>query len=161
MDIKDGITESFKEIVNGLIRGLNSIFSNAFDGINTAIGKIRDFQIFEITPFANMRTISVPQIPYLAQGAVLPPNRPFLAMVGDQRHGTNVEAPLSTIEEATQRAVAAVMADMLPAMLAGFEAVVAEQRETREAIDRIEIGDSVIGEAVARHNSKMAIIRGR
>ena len=36
----------------------------------------------------------------LAQGAVLPPNQPFLAMVGDQKTGTNVETPLSTIEEA-------------------------------------------------------------
>ena len=43
-----------------------------------------------------------PLIPKLAQGAVLPPNRPFLAMVGDQRSGTNVEAPLSTIEEAVE-----------------------------------------------------------
>ena len=36
----------------------------------------------------------------------MPANRPFLAVVGDQRHGTNVEAPLSTI----QAAVAEVMA---------------------------------------------------
>lgn len=161
VDIKDGISESFKKIVNGLIRGLNSIFGNAFDGINSALGKIRDIQIWGITPFLNLRTISVPQLPYLAQGAVLPPNKPFLAMVGDQRHGTNVEAPLSTIEEATQRAVAAAMTDMLPAMLAGFEAVVAEQRETREAIGRIEVGDDVIGNAVSRYSSKMAIIMGR
>lgn len=45
-------------------------------------------------------------VPHLAQGAVLPANRPFLAVVGDQKHGTNVEAPLSTI----QAAVADVLA---------------------------------------------------
>lgn len=39
-------------------------------------------------------------VPGLAKGAVLPPNQPFLAMVGDQKSGTNVEAPLSTIEQA-------------------------------------------------------------
>lgn len=156
VDIKDGIAESFKEIVNGLIRGLNSIFSNAFDGINAAIGKIRDFRIFEMTPFANMRTISVPQIPYLAQGAVLPPNRPFLAMVGDQRHGTNVEAPLETIQEA----VALVMEDLIRSNIAGHEATVAVLKEILEAVLGIEIGDDVIGNAVARYNSKMAIIRG-
>lgn len=38
------------------------------------------------------------QIPMLATGAVIPPNRQFLAVLGDQKHGTNIEAPLSTIE---------------------------------------------------------------
>lgn len=37
--------------------------------------------------------------PALADGAVLPPNKPFLAMVGDQRNGTNIEAPMSTIKQ--------------------------------------------------------------
>ena len=48
------------------------------------------------------------KLPRLAEGAVLPPNKPFLAMVGDQTKGTNIEAPLSTIEQA----VANVMAKM-------------------------------------------------
>lgn len=39
-------------------------------------------------------------IPGLAQGSVLPPNNPFLALVGDQKSGTNIEAPLSTIQQA-------------------------------------------------------------
>ncbi len=39
-------------------------------------------------------------VPALATGAVLPPNKPFYALVGDQKHGTNVEAPLTTIEDA-------------------------------------------------------------
>ena len=47
-----------------------------------------------------MSKVSAPQIPYLAQGAVLPANRPFLAVVGDQKHGTNIEAPLDTIKQA-------------------------------------------------------------
>ncbi len=32
-------------------------------------------------------------IPYLASGAVIPPNAPFMAVLGDQRNGTNLEAP--------------------------------------------------------------------
>ena len=46
--------------------------------------------------------IKIPHIPKLAKGAVLPANKPFLAMLGDQKNGTNVEAPLSTIEEAVE-----------------------------------------------------------
>lgn len=41
-------------------------------------------------------------IPALAAGAVIPANREFLAVLGDQRSGTNVEAPLSTIEQAVE-----------------------------------------------------------
>ena len=48
----------------------------------------------------NLPQFNAPQIPYLAQGAVLPANKPFLAMVGDQRNGTNIEAPLETIKQA-------------------------------------------------------------
>lgn len=44
----------------------------------------------------------MPQInaPALATGAVIPPNAPFMAMLGDQKHGTNIEAPLDTIKQA-------------------------------------------------------------
>ena len=45
-------------------------------------------------------------IPQLAHGAVIPPNREFLAVLGDQKSGTNVEAPLSTIKQAVMEALA-------------------------------------------------------
>ena len=46
-------------------------------------------------------------VPALAQGAVIPPNRQFLAMLGDQRSGTNIEAPLDTIRQALAETLAA------------------------------------------------------
>ena len=46
------------------------------------------------------------EIPALASGAVIPPNRKFLAVLGDQKSGTNVEAPLSTIKQAVMEAMA-------------------------------------------------------
>lgn len=95
-------------------------------------------------------------LPMLAEGAVIPPNAPFAAILGDQRHGTNIEAPLSTIQEA----VAVVMEDMVKSNIAGHEATVAVLKEILEAILGIEIGDDTIGQAVARYNAKMAIIRG-
>lgn len=45
-------------------------------------------------------------IPKFARGAVIPPNREFLAVLGDQKSGTNVEAPLATIVQAMQIALA-------------------------------------------------------
>ncbi len=95
-------------------------------------------------------------LPALAKGAVLPPNKPFLALVGDQTHGTNVEAPLTTIQEA----VAIVMEDMVQSNVAGFEATIAVLREILEAVLGIEIGDDVIGRAAARYNNRLAIRNG-
>ena len=152
-NIKDGILNAFRAIVNGIIRGLNTVISIPFNGINSALMRIRNISILGLTPFSGLRTIGVPQIPLLAQGAVLPANRPFLALLGDQTHGTNVEAPLATIQEA----VANVMGDQLAAMLAGFEAVVQAIREKDASVT---IGDEVIGRAAARYQSKMAVMRG-
>lgn len=46
------------------------------------------------------------EVPALAQGAVIPANKKFLAVLGDQTKGTNVEAPLSTIQQAAVQAFA-------------------------------------------------------
>lgn len=48
------------------------------------------------------------RIPALAQGAVIPPNREFLAVLGDQKSGTNIETPLPTMIQAVRQALAEV-----------------------------------------------------
>lgn len=53
-----------------------------------------------ISSYSMMPETPITRIPALARGAVLPANKPFLAMVGDQKSGTNVEAPLETIKQA-------------------------------------------------------------
>lgn len=47
----------------------------------------------------NIGYISTPRIPYLAQGAVIPPNKEFMAVLGDQKSGNNIEAPESLIRK--------------------------------------------------------------
>ena len=79
VDIKEGILSGFKTIVNGLITGLNSVIAVPFDGINTALRKIRDIEIAGIQPFSNLKTISVPQIPYLADGGMVNAGQMFVA----------------------------------------------------------------------------------
>lgn len=56
----------------------------------------------EIIPKGAFQLFTMPHIPALATGAVIPPNREFMAVLGDQKSGTNIEAPLSTIEQAVQ-----------------------------------------------------------
>ena len=156
-DIKDGIVTAFKSIVNQLITGINRVVSQPFNKINSALRIIKNIDVPPFgKPFSGIGTITVPSIPYLAQGAVLPPNQPFLAMVGDQKHGTNVEAPLTTIQEA----VAKVMDGHIAAMMAGFEALLAENRALRETVEGIDVGDTTIGQAVIRYNAKMSMVRG-
>lgn len=50
-----------------------------------------------------MPAISPASVPRLATGAVIPPNREFLAVLGDQKQGNNIEAPESAIEAAVAR----------------------------------------------------------
>ena len=104
----------------------------------------------------NLPTVSAPQIPYLAKGAVLPAGKPFLAVVGDQTHGTNVEAPLTTIQDA----VALVMEDQTQAILRGFETSVGIQKEILEAVLGIRIGDDVLGRAVDRYHRRIHALQG-
>lgn len=151
-----GIAQWAKGMLNELIGALNSGMSKIFSGINSGLSKLRDLKVGDIQPFSSIRTLTVPRIPYLAKGAVLPANKPFLAMVGDQRHGTNIEAPLTTIQEA----LALVMEDYAAANLAGQEAVIAVLKEILEAILGIEISDTVIGQAVQRYSARMAVVRG-
>jgi hypothetical protein len=49
--------------------------------------------------------INIDRIPRLAKGAVIAPNQPFMAMLGDQRQGINIETPLDTMVEAFKSAL--------------------------------------------------------
>lgn len=161
----EGIKTTLKGVINGIVGLLNSMIQRIVTALNSVI-RAANKMSFTVPSWVpniggkkfgfNMSLLSTPQIPYLAQGAVLPANKPFLAMVGDQRHGTNIEAPLTTI----QAAVATVMEDQTAAILAGFEASVGVQREILEAVLGISIGDDVIGSAVSRYNSRQAVVRG-
>ena len=69
--IKEGITAAFKKVVNAIISGLNRVIAVPFNAINRALDKIRGVSILGISPFSGLGSISVPQIPLLAQGGIL------------------------------------------------------------------------------------------
>lgn len=99
--IKEGIVKAFKTVVNAIIKGINKVVKLPFQGLNGILDKLYKLTIVGVKPFSWLTwRAPIPNIPLLAEGAVLPANNPFLAIVGDQKHGTNVEAPLSTIQEA-------------------------------------------------------------
>lgn len=109
-DIWDGITDTIETAINGIIGLVNGMISAIVDGVNGVIGVLNGFG-FDVPEWAqdklgvervgfNIDPITAPQIPYLAQGAVIPANHEFLAVLGDQTNGTNIEAPLATIQQA-------------------------------------------------------------
>lgn len=92
-----------KNMMNGLIskieEGLNKILQKFHNsGIGEALDYVAGGLGFEIP-----KSIKIPR---LAKGAVIPPNREFLAVLGDQKSGTNIEAPLQTIVDAFNIALA-------------------------------------------------------
>lgn len=125
-DNAKNIFTGFKENVKGVIDSLKEFLQNFFDWIGSmvesAIEKIKSIGEaignFFIggggsggggseggggASFQSYQGYSYPvaDIPHLASGAVIRGGDPFMAVLGDQRAGqTNVEAPLSTIEDA-------------------------------------------------------------
>lgn len=109
-DIWEGITDTIETAINGIIGLVNGMISAIVGGVNSVIGVLNGFG-FDVPEWArdklgvervgfNIDPITAPQIPYLAQGAVIPANHEFLAVLGDQTNGTNIEAPLATIQQA-------------------------------------------------------------
>lgn len=107
--ILDPLVNGFKTVANGIIGFLNGLVAgaiNAVNGIVRALNKL-NFTVPDWVPGLGGKTLgfqlkelNTPKIPYLAKGAVLPANKPFMAVLGDQKHGTNIEAPLDTIKQA-------------------------------------------------------------
>ena len=164
-DIWNGIVNTVKGAVNSLIGFINGMISAVVGGLNSAIDALNSLSV-DIPDWVpvvggnrlgfSIGHVTAPQIPYLAQGAVIPANREFLAVLGDQSHGTNVEAPLDTIKQA----VAEVMEDLHAGQMAGFEAVVSVLREILSAVYGIELTDEDVGRAVQRWQRKQAIATG-
>ena len=159
----DRIGNTIKSAVNGIIGFVNGMVQAIVNGLNMAIQALNHISI-DLPEWLggghfgfNIGAITAPQIPYLAQGAVIPPNRAFMAVLGDQSHGTNVEAPLATI----QQAVAAVLQDNLDGELAALEAIRGTLLDILQAVYGIDLSSNAVGRAVDRYQVRQAIITGR
>ena len=110
----------FEGAVNIIIDLINGMINGVVTGINVVINALNSikFDVPDWVPIwggkhfgINLSPLTAPQIPKLsiprlATGAVIPPNREFLAVLGDQSQGTNIEAPLETIKQAFREALA-------------------------------------------------------
>ena len=139
-----GIKNIFIGILNGIITAFEAGINLMIDGINGAQKLL--LPLMNKIPGINVglnqaEHITLPRIPALAAGAVIPPNREFLAVLGDQSSGTNIEAPLDTI-------------------VAAFRAVMRENGGTRQPIilqvDRRELG-RIVFDAYNTESSRVGV----
>lgn len=89
----NGIIGMFEKMINWVVQGLNKIKFDVPDWVPEIGGKTFGFNISKV----KFDRVSIPR---LAKGTVIPPNREFAAILGDQKRGINIEAPLDTIVEA-------------------------------------------------------------
>lgn len=154
--IWDGIESLLEFAWNGLINLLNSIINSIVSALSDAVNFVKGIFGFGgsnggSTSYATSPAIAAysvtPEVPYLAKGAVLPANKPFLAMVGDQKNGTNIEAPLDTIKQALSEVLL---------QQNGSDRVAELLEILISTVEGIEVGDDVIGKAAARYNRRTA-----
>ena len=111
-----GVWESIvalsKGFVNLIIDTVNFMIRAVVAGVNAVIGAFNKIsvKIPEWVPTyggstfgLSIPSVTAPQIPRLATGAVIPPNSQFLAVLGDQKHGTNIESPVGLMAETFER----------------------------------------------------------
>ena len=92
--VEEKISNELESINDAATEGVNNI-NNTLSGIGFSDGSNYNVGIGSNMP--NNISYSVPK---LARGAVLPPNKPFLSVVGDQKSGINIETPLDTMVQA-------------------------------------------------------------
>lgn len=116
-DLFSELLKVWKKPINSIIAAVETMVNGVIKGINSMIKSMNklSFDIPDWVPGIggqkfgfNLKELSTVKIPRLAQGAVIPPNKEFLAMLGDQTHGTNIEAPLDTIKQALAEVLAEV-----------------------------------------------------
>lgn len=129
----DGLVGAVKAALNGVISALNSALRWIFGGINSILRDLKNFSIAGYSPFAGLRTISVPQIPMLADGGFVDQGQLFIAreagaeLVGSIGNRTAV-ANNDQIVEGITYGVREANDDVVTAIYAVAQQIIAEMR---------------------------------
>lgn len=117
-NIVDGILDGLGGIFSGLTRWASDVWdsitgsfsggkakSSIRSGVQSNSGRSYESIMQEIPA-----SFSARDLPRLANGAVIPPNQQFAAILGDQRSGKNLEAPAGLIRQMVAEGMQAAMA---------------------------------------------------
>lgn len=97
-NIAEGLASKIKGGINAAIALFNRFISWFNDKMNIKWSSVKIAGL-EVIPKGSLQLMKLNNIPMLAQGAVIPANHEFLAVLGDQKQGTNIEAPEELIRK--------------------------------------------------------------
>lgn len=97
-NIKSALTDKIKGAINAAISLFNKFVGWVNDKMNIKWSAVKVAGL-TVIPSGSIQLLKLKTIPQLAQGGVIPANREFLAVLGDQKHGNNIEAPESLIRQ--------------------------------------------------------------
>lgn len=140
----EGLKVLFKDEINLIIGWIEKAVNGAVSAINKMICAVN--AISAAVNIAPIPSISAITIPKLAKGAVIPPNKEFLAVLGDQRNGTNIETPLATMIDAFKAALSEGGYSSLPPICISFEGNLAQLGRVLNPVITVEgkrIGNSM------------------
>lgn len=101
----EAVGDFIKGVFNKIIGFIEGIINKVIDGVNWLIEQLNKIQIPGTDIGVNIPKIKEISLPRLATGAVVPPNREFLAMLGDNKKETEIVSPLSTMKQALMEAL--------------------------------------------------------
>lgn len=131
----------FVEFANSVIENWNNIW-----------GSISSYQTSGTIPSASASVAAysaVPDVPHLAKGAVIPPNQKFMAVLGDQTHGNNLETPEDLLRQIVREEAGG-----------GDDRLIQLMQTLISVVEGIQVGDETIGRAAARYNRSASRARG-
>lgn len=155
----EGVKDIFKGMWNHMVSMLEGAVNLIISGLNWMIAQLNRIQftapdwvpVIGGSSFGfNIPSISEVQIPRLAQGAVIPPNREFMAVLGDQSRGNNLEAPESLIRRIVREESGGGNTALLEAIL-----------EAIRAGHVIMVDRRVLGQVVTQEQRRMTRSSGR
>lgn len=155
----DGVKQIFSGVWNGIITALEGAVNLIIRGINWLISQLNKvhFTLPDWVPAIggksfgfNIPEISEVSIPRLAQGAVIPPNREFMAVLGDQTRGNNIEAPEDLIRRIVREESGGMTTELLQQILAAIQAG-----------QVIKVNETVLGRTSAKAINKITRSSGK
>lgn len=149
--IKEGMTSTFKNIVNGLIDGINFLISKTFSRLNQALRFIHNAEILGVKPFPYINEIDVPEIPHLATGGIV--KAPTLAVVGDNAGaGSGNPEVVSPLNQLKQLMGGGDNAKILEVLNRIYEMLYLSRNQGQQQEISAEIDGNTLFKAIVRQN---------
>jgi hypothetical protein len=150
------VVDPIKNGINNIIDFLNRMIDAISGALNSVVGRMNSIRV-DIPAWVpvlggssfgvNIPHVTLPHIPRLATGAVIPPNAEFLAVMGDQRSGRNIEAPENLIRQIMREEMGKIEADIRIEFAGTLGALVRELKPKLDA-EGVRVGTSLISSGV-------------